>query len=109
MRSTSASRLADCRAARPVDDRPAELFSRWQLQAAEDLVLETVRTTLARDETASMVVTRMRALIAAGSALAGFAVVNAARAPCSPQYSDRAAASTDRSPAHSPFPAGQSQ
>lgn len=59
--------------------KPSEVgFTRWQVRAAEKLVLAEVSKTLAREQTASLCETRNRAVITAGAALAGFERINSA-------------------------------
>ena len=61
--------------------KPSEVgFTRWQIRAAEKLVLAEVSKTLAQERTASMVETRTRALITAGAVLAGFEWINSVAA-----------------------------
>ena len=126
MRSTTPERLVQCKASkrplgrtalrtaltpslvRPSDviaDLPTAPLTEWQLQATEELVVATVRETLARDETAALCITRSRAVIAASAAVAGFAVVNATvRVSGSPLTAHRAAGLSDPRRATAPAP-----
>lgn len=83
--------------AEPIFSKPADVAvnagaaqpTAQQVAAIEQLVLDTVRQTLAQDKIAALCVTRNRAVIAAGAALAGFDVINA-RAVSAPVAGDAA-------------------